>query len=441
MAELPPPPAGDPLRGCSGAGRPSARADSGPGRRGARPGRSVPGGGEAHGQPRRPLTRVRARALGPPLEAARRCPLGFRGATSAGPNGCHRRLLSCGGGGRVHQGAGALRDPLGPGRWLLRPQSESLRATPPDRLFRLETAARHQHYPRAGRGVRHGGCIRQRLSLCPGRLPRGAYGAAPADRALAGGGHRVRRRPLEPGWGPHGLHSILGRAVHLLHLDRPRRRRPYGVDGDDLPGHRDRRRALLRVVAAAVRSGRGRRGRLLAGGGQAKRDREHGARVDAPLHTPFRRRAGHVFGDPAMDRTRSRHRAERAHRLRPAPGGGPWPSALFRLRPGPPLASRRLRCGTQVVLVVSALLADAVALWAIAARISEFGFSPNRVAALGENLILLVNLAWSAVLYIRFLRGRGSFTGLERWQTDYLPVYALWAAIVVIVFPPVFGYT
>jgi hypothetical protein len=94
----------------------------------------------------------------------------------------------------------------------------------------------------------------------------------------------------------------------------------------------------------------------------------------------------------------------------------------------------------QVVLVVSALLADAVALWAIATRINEFGFSPNRVAALGVNAILLVNLAWSAVLYIRFLRGRGSFTGVERWQTDYLPVYAAWAAIVVIAFPPLFGY-
>jgi hypothetical protein len=94
----------------------------------------------------------------------------------------------------------------------------------------------------------------------------------------------------------------------------------------------------------------------------------------------------------------------------------------------------------QVVLVVSALLADAVALWAIAARLTEFGFTPNRVAVLGVNVILLVNLAWSAVLYIRFLRRRGSFTGLERWQTDYVPVYAVWAAIVVIVFPPVFGY-
>jgi hypothetical protein len=94
----------------------------------------------------------------------------------------------------------------------------------------------------------------------------------------------------------------------------------------------------------------------------------------------------------------------------------------------------------QVVLVISALLADAVALWAIAARISEFGFSPNRVAALGENLILLVNLAWAAVLYIRFLRKRGSFASVERWLTNYVPVYVVWAAIVVIVFPPLFRY-
>jgi hypothetical protein len=94
----------------------------------------------------------------------------------------------------------------------------------------------------------------------------------------------------------------------------------------------------------------------------------------------------------------------------------------------------------QVVLVVSALLADAVALWAIAARITEFGFTPNRVAALGENAILLVNLVWSAVLYIRFLKGSAPFTALERWQTNYLPVYAAWATIVVIAFPPVFGY-
>jgi hypothetical protein len=92
------------------------------------------------------------------------------------------------------------------------------------------------------------------------------------------------------------------------------------------------------------------------------------------------------------------------------------------------------------VLLVTALITDAIALWAIAARITEFGFTANRVAALGENAVLLVNLAWSAVLYIRFLRGRAPFAALERWQTNYMPVYAVWAAIVVIVFPPLFRY-
>jgi hypothetical protein len=96
--------------------------------------------------------------------------------------------------------------------------------------------------------------------------------------------------------------------------------------------------------------------------------------------------------------------------------------------------------GLQLLLVVSALVVDGVALWAIAARISEFGFTPNRVAALGENLILLVNLAWSAWLYACFLRHRGSFAALERWQIAYLPVYSVWAALVVVMFPPVFGY-
>jgi len=94
----------------------------------------------------------------------------------------------------------------------------------------------------------------------------------------------------------------------------------------------------------------------------------------------------------------------------------------------------------QIVLVISALLVDAVALSAILARIGEMGMTPNRVAALGLNGVLLVNLAGSAVLYIRFVRGRAGFGDLERWQTGYLPIYAIWAAIVVLVVPPWFGF-
>lgn len=94
----------------------------------------------------------------------------------------------------------------------------------------------------------------------------------------------------------------------------------------------------------------------------------------------------------------------------------------------------------QFVLVMSALLVDGMALLAILARISAFGLSPNRAAALGENLILVVNLAWCAVLYARFLRKRTGFSSLERWQTAYLPVYGVWAWIVVAAFPLLFSF-
>jgi len=105
-----------------------------------------------------------------------------------------------------------------------------------------------------------------------------------------------------------------------------------------------------------------------------------------------------------------------------------------------PEAQPNLFDGLQLLLVVSALVVDAVALAAIASRISEFGFTPNRVAALGENLILLVNLAWSAWLYLAFVRGSKQFGALEAWQTAYLPVYSIWAALVVVLFPPLFAY-
>jgi len=96
--------------------------------------------------------------------------------------------------------------------------------------------------------------------------------------------------------------------------------------------------------------------------------------------------------------------------------------------------------GLQLLLVVCALIVDVMALSAIAARISEFGFSPNKTAALGLNILLLVNLGWSAVLYARFLAKRSPFARLERWQTAYLPAFAVWAWIVVTLFPLIFNY-
>ncbi|MCW6009040.1 permease prefix domain 1-containing protein [Micromonospora sp. CPCC 205371] len=94
----------------------------------------------------------------------------------------------------------------------------------------------------------------------------------------------------------------------------------------------------------------------------------------------------------------------------------------------------------QLALVVSALIIDALVLLAITGRITEWGFSPNKTAALGENLILLTNLAWSAWLFFGFVRGRAPFARMERWQTRYLVVYAIWAWTVVLAFPLIFNF-
>jgi hypothetical protein len=114
---------------------------------------------------------------------------------------------------------------------------------------------------------------------------------------------------------------------------------------------------------------------------------------------------------------------------------------LYSLSARDPLAPPGPFDKLQLALVVSALAIDVLVLLEITGRITdEYGGTPNRAAALGENVILLVNLAWSAWLLLTFIRRRKPFTALERWQTGYLPVYAAWAWIVVLVFPPLFSY-
>ncbi|WP_446899236.1 permease prefix domain 1-containing protein [Clostridium sp. LBM24168] len=91
-------------------------------------------------------------------------------------------------------------------------------------------------------------------------------------------------------------------------------------------------------------------------------------------------------------------------------------------------------------LIVMALIINFVALSAIAYRLSIYGISPNKIAALGENLILMINLGGLAILYLGFFREKLEFNLLEKWQTAYLNVYAFWMAVVAFVFPLIFAF-
>jgi hypothetical protein len=113
---------------------------------------------------------------------------------------------------------------------------------------------------------------------------------------------------------------------------------------------------------------------------------------------------------------------------------------LYAISARDPAARPDLFDRLQLALVVTALVIDVLVLVAITGRITEWGFTPNKTAALGENVILLANLAWSAWLFLGFVRGRTPFARLERWQTRYLFVYAAWAWTVVLAFPLVFRF-
>ena len=74
---------------------------------------------------------------------------------------------------------------------------------------------------------------------------------------------------------------------------------------------------------------------------------------------------------------------------------------LYSLSARDPLAPPGPFDKLQLALVVSALAIDVLVLLEITGRITdEYGSTPNRAAALGENVILLVNLAWSAWLLL-----------------------------------------
>ncbi len=94
----------------------------------------------------------------------------------------------------------------------------------------------------------------------------------------------------------------------------------------------------------------------------------------------------------------------------------------------------------QVLMLASALVVDVIVLIAMIARTGEFGFTANKTASLLLNLILLANLAWAGWLQVGFVRRTVAFGRLERWQTGYLPIYLAWAAVILLVFPPVFGF-
>ncbi len=86
------------------------------------------------------------------------------------------------------------------------------------------------------------------------------------------------------------------------------------------------------------------------------------------------------------------------------------------------------------------LLVNGIALSAIAFRISEWGITPNRLAVLGVNLVMLVHLVMVSRQLIQTVRGKSKLEKVGLTLVRYLPIYLIWTAIVIFLFPVLFGF-
>ena len=91
-------------------------------------------------------------------------------------------------------------------------------------------------------------------------------------------------------------------------------------------------------------------------------------------------------------------------------------------------------------LALVAIIDNGIALSAIGYRLVEFGVTPNRLVVLGSNALIMVHLMLATKNVWGFLKGQTTIDEVEKGITSYLPIYAIWAAIVSFLFPLLFQF-
>jgi len=86
------------------------------------------------------------------------------------------------------------------------------------------------------------------------------------------------------------------------------------------------------------------------------------------------------------------------------------------------------------------IILNGLALSAIAFRLVEFGITPNRIAVLGANLLIFINLILVAHKLFLILRGKSEVQKVENVIALFIPIYGIWTALVTFLFPLLFNF-
>ncbi len=91
------------------------------------------------------------------------------------------------------------------------------------------------------------------------------------------------------------------------------------------------------------------------------------------------------------------------------------------------------------LLAILTVIIDGIALSAIFYRLGAYGITPNRLAVLGSNVLILGNLIWLIVELFKVNFKKADIRSIEITISKYLPVYLFWIIFVVFGFPFIFG--
>ena len=91
-------------------------------------------------------------------------------------------------------------------------------------------------------------------------------------------------------------------------------------------------------------------------------------------------------------------------------------------------------------LSIVTIVINGIALSAIVFRISEWGITPNRLAVLGSNILILINLLLVTYKLFETAKDYRGIDKVETTITSFLPIYAIWTVLVIFVFPLAFSF-
>jgi hypothetical protein len=89
-------------------------------------------------------------------------------------------------------------------------------------------------------------------------------------------------------------------------------------------------------------------------------------------------------------------------------------------------------------LSIVTLLVNLIALSAIFYRLGEYGLTPNRLAIVGSNILIFINLILITIDLFKINFKKSELEKVELTISKYLPVYIIWTLIVVFGFPVIF---